>query len=58
MKDKSKGIGYDYECFDPEYIKQILLMYLTGVPVLSISMYMGMSGDEINRILDYYTPYL
>ncbi len=58
MKNKSKGINYDYEFFDIDFVKRVLDMYLTGMPITAISMYTGNTVENINKVLDYFTPYL
>ena len=47
-----------YPCYDPLFIEEILSMYLLGVPIATIGMYMGTSVEEVNVILDYFTPFL
>jgi len=44
--------------YDSEFIKEILLMYLTGMPINSIGVYFDMDPNEINFIIDHYSPYL
>ena len=39
-----------------EYIKQILVMYLQGMPVWDICEYVG--HCDVNEIIDKYSPYL
>ncbi len=58
MRNKKKEVKHYYLYYDPEFIKEILVMYLKGMPINSISVYAGMSPDEINFILDHYAPYL
>ena len=47
-----------YPYYKELFVREILLMYLTGMPIASIGMYMGTSPEEINIILDYLTPFL
>ena len=45
-------------CYDIDFIKEILSLYINGVSIIAISGYVGASVEEINFILDYYVPYL
>ena len=47
-----------YPCYDLLLLKEILSMYLTGMPIATIGMYIGVSVEEVNIILDYLTPFL
>lgn len=44
--------------YNADWIREVLSLYLTGMPILDIAMYMGSSVEEINELLDRYTPYL
>lgn len=42
----------------PELIREILSMYLAGMPVIYIADYFGISCNDINKIIDQYSPYM
>lgn len=44
--------------FRREVIEEILALYLNGAAVWEICDYMGMGSDEVNRVIDQYSPYL
>ena len=48
----------DAELFIPEFVETVLCLYLTGMPIFDISNFVGLSPNEVNRIIDRYAPYL
>jgi hypothetical protein len=44
--------------YDADWLREVLSMYLTGMPILEISVYMDTSVEELNNVLDKYAPYL
>jgi len=41
-----------------EYIEQILVLYLQGASVWEICEYTELGDNEVNKIIDKYSPYL
>ncbi len=57
--DNGKRTVFEVEIMEVnEYIKQILVMYLKGMPVWDICEYVNLGDNEINKIIDKYSPYL
>lgn len=41
-----------------EFIEEILSMYLNGASVWEIAEYMNIGDNEVNEIIDKFSPYL
>lgn len=51
-------MGKYFLMYGGDFIREILSIYLEGVPINSIGVYMELPSDEINFIIDHYSPYL
>lgn len=44
--------------YDRMVMQRVLKMWASGVPVLDIANYVGLSDQEVNEIIDTYAPFL
>jgi len=44
--------------YSNEFVEMVLVMYLQGIPVWDICGYTESGDNEINEIIDRYSPYL